>query len=710
MRGATRISLAIVVAFALLVQGWGPVTADGAALLACVAAVAAVVGTGLAARLLRLPVAAGLGLQAAVLVGCAVATVWLPLGPAGVLRLREVLSEGILAIRTGSAPLAPDTGVTLALVVLVGGLALFTDLLAITLERPAYAVVTLLALFLVPALGLPGPVGFDQVVRFGVGVGLVLAAASPHLMDARRGVRAGGWGMVAGVVALALTATSFVGALVPVAPTPTFGQDQLQMTNPSLDLKRNLTQGSPVPVLSYTTDQVSGAYLKMATLTAFDVGGFALDAVRVSMGRIPATPGLTQPVARRVTRVQVQDFGSEWLPVPYAPTEIRAAGGWGYANETLDVMALNRADRKTATRGLSYEVSSVDVRPSDAQVGASASTALAGQSQYTNVPQQLPARIRTLARDVTAGAPTAGAMALALEAYLRSNRFSYSTAQIEGDSMRTLDDFLFGSRQGYCEQFAGAMVAMARVVGLPARVAVGFTPGTFVDGTWQVSSRDMHTWPEVWLDGWGWVAFEPTPSSGVPSATTDPPALEPDPNVPAEPTETVEPTLEPSGAPQPESPVLIPETPAGAGSLDASVLVGLGLVLLVTLAGLAAPAVVRSRRRAARLGEGQDPRLAALSAWDEVRDEATDLGREWPPGSPRYAAEELAGELTGSAAEDVRRLALAAEKALFDRPETYDGPGSWGPTVRTTEEALRASATRGTRMRATWWPRSLWRR
>ena len=66
-----------------------------------------------------------------------------------------------------------------------------------------------------------------------------------------------------------------------------------------------------------------------------------------------------------------------------------------------------------------------------------------------------------------------------------------------------LDHFLFTSRRGFCEQFAGAFAAMARAVGLPARVAVGFTPGAYdeADGVWRVTTREAHAWPEVFLDG-----------------------------------------------------------------------------------------------------------------------------------------------------------------------------------------------------------------
>jgi transglutaminase-like putative cysteine protease len=76
-----------------------------------------------------------------------------------------------------------------------------------------------------------------------------------------------------------------------------------------------------------------------------------------------------------------------------------------------------------------------------------------------------------------------------------------------------LESFLFSDKLGYCQQFAGAMALLLRMGGVPARVAVGFTQGTFDSASrrWIVTDIDAHAWVEAWFAGYGWVRFDPTP-------------------------------------------------------------------------------------------------------------------------------------------------------------------------------------------------------
>jgi transglutaminase-like putative cysteine protease len=110
------------------------------------------------------------------------------------------------------------------------------------------------------------------------------------------------------------------------------------------------------------------------------------------------------------------------------------------------------------------------------------------------------------------GAGTEYGAVIALEAYFRSDRFTYSvTPQYRGD-MPVLAEFMLTSRQGYCQMFAGAMALVLRMHGIPARVAVGFTTGTQSRANhYVVNNRNAHAWVEAYFPGYGWVPFEPTP-------------------------------------------------------------------------------------------------------------------------------------------------------------------------------------------------------
>jgi len=101
-----------------------------------------------------------------------------------------------------------------------------------------------------------------------------------------------------------------------------------------------------------------------------------------------------------------------------------------------------------------------------------------------------------------------------LQSWFRENGgFRYSLDRAPGDSMETIVDFLTTDKVGYCEQFAASMALMARTLGIPARVGVGFLrPQPMGEDLYLYRGTDMHAWPELYFDGVGWLRFEPTPS------------------------------------------------------------------------------------------------------------------------------------------------------------------------------------------------------
>lgn len=117
---------------------------------------------------------------------------------------------------------------------------------------------------------------------------------------------------------------------------------------------------------------------------------------------------------------------------------------------------------------------------------------------------------------IVGGATDPYRIALAAEEYLRS-RYTYSLKPPETDNASPYAAFLFKTKTGYCQHFAGAMAVLLRFNGIPARVAVGFTTGEKVaDGTYVVTRNDAHAWVEVYFPGVGWVPFDPTPGRALP--------------------------------------------------------------------------------------------------------------------------------------------------------------------------------------------------
>jgi transglutaminase-like putative cysteine protease len=125
-------------------------------------------------------------------------------------------------------------------------------------------------------------------------------------------------------------------------------------------------------------------------------------------------------------------------------------------------------------------------------------------------------RLYDLALEV-AGTPRNPYVAVvALEAWFRSERFTYDESPPVPRNVPPLLGFVSGHRRGYCQHFAGAMALMLRYLGIPARVGAGFTTGRYNDerGEWTVSDTNAHTWVEAWFAGYGWLPFDPTPGRG----------------------------------------------------------------------------------------------------------------------------------------------------------------------------------------------------
>jgi len=147
--------------------------------------------------------------------------------------------------------------------------------------------------------------------------------------------------------------------------------------------------------------------------------------------------------------------------------------------------------------------------PAVERLEAAADGLPADGANSTALPSDLPSIVRTEAQTAVGDVTNRYGKAKALQEYLRSRDFVYDAPVGTG-----IDDFL-RNRRGKAEQFAGAYAAMARSLGIPARVVTGFLPGNPEgDGRFHVYERQRHAWAEVWFDGAGWVGFDATPGRG----------------------------------------------------------------------------------------------------------------------------------------------------------------------------------------------------
>ena len=212
-----------------------------------------------------------------------------------------------------------------------------------------------------------------------------------------------------------------------------------------------------------------------------------------------------------VQQFTILDADPHWLPAAYHPVEVNLENAL-YVPESATLYLKGDAELVD----LSYEVTSAVSNLTDAEKNAASRVDRSELRRYVTLPPNFPLRVEALAREITQNASTPWGQAAAIEEFLESTGgFTYDAEVARSHSIDRLEDFLFDDRTGYCEQFASAFAAMARSIGLPTRIAVGYSYGTPEDGKWVVRNKDAHAWPEVYFESLGWVAFEPTPGRGA---------------------------------------------------------------------------------------------------------------------------------------------------------------------------------------------------
>jgi transglutaminase-like putative cysteine protease len=484
----------------------------------------------------------------------------------------------------------------------------------------------------------------------------------------------------------------------------------------------------PTTVLSIGAEEQAGVYWRATTLDLFTRGRWveqlfegAEPVIDGEVQELSADPYLPDQAQAQDTWLQA-DVDVEGLrdnhligagvPVAYAP-----------GDREVDYFLGNVAITPEGTgRGDSYTVWSYAPQPTPRQLGRSKGVYPDYVSQLflavegTRIPSfGAPGRERRLqtlsernprlgdyadlyrqARDVVGNPRNPYTAVVALESWFRSGGdFVYDERPPLRRGTPPLVSFALSTKRGYCQHFAGAMAVMLRQLGIPARVAAGFTSGRYdrEDGRWIVADRNAHTWVEVWFDGFGWLPFDPTPGRGQLGATYTTSSLSFDVNA----------FRAAAGNALPGVSDLVrgetggPDRPRGAdpggGRLsggDGGGGAGTGIVTLLLVVALAAALLLMVAKLARRAGRflTRDPRGVAGACRRDLAGFIADQGVLVPDSA---TPAELGGIVERQFGVDARRFVEALTLARFGPPEVA-GPAAGGARreLRRIRKVLRA--------------------
>ncbi len=482
--------------------------------------------------------------------------------------------------------------------------------------------------------------------------------------------------------------------------------------NPFISIRQQLVTNSTEPVFyAQITGDVPAdeVYFQLLTMETYAGGQFFADrpeVFRLDDGDwVDGDQAFAGPTAEVTTDIIIDRLRMDWLPTAYAATAVEEAttsverslrvrhddaallldGGLSFRgmeysvrseipSPDVDVLAVTETGALSASFALAFESDEVVPQPpTAAELEALIRPAPPGVQRYLDLPRDDPSaridEIQDLAELRTRNLTSDFEKALQLEAWFHSPKtgdgspldgFGYTTVIEPGHGATDLAAWLLDPsspnyRAGYCENFATAMAIMARTLGIPSRVVLGFTPGEPArdiagDNVVVVRDRNAHAWVELWMPAQGWVRFDPTPRTLRDTPQTF---------------ETVQSQLQfdlTSYLDIPDQQVASLPTPPGGGPLIPSefeerfigtgpaattsdggfsvpgwVTVTLPIALLLVLGFGAIPAVkwVRRRRRMRRLAEGD-----VTAAWEEIVERLSDLGAGPDPGltPDEYAA------------------------------------------------------------------------
>lgn len=633
-------------------------------------------------------------------------------GPSDARHVLELLRSITELLAAHAAPVAPYEPVVLLVVLGALGVLALADVV-VAVRVPALAGVAVGLLWLPPLLIVQDmPTG--AIVVAGLALLGLLAVDDPYAIvrrypaprgnrwtqDRERAVRTYGpcavrWGSltavtVVGTLALAAALPHVPGWGSVEAPDVRTGVGQV---GENLDLARSLGERSQRKAFSYTiTSPAERGPLRTGALYDFDGRNWSPQpsrAAAVDDGSVlwPGTfAGALRPPVTIDLRTEEMRGGT--VPVPLDPRTVSRSGATSAYDGMRDVVTtspdLSQGDEASLTfhpRDLSAEVLRASSVPrGSGEVPEADADAVDASFDLPETPGA--AQVAEIASEIVAGATTDYDRAVALQDHLRNGpQFRYTLEVPDSTSSDAVLDFLEDGR-GYCVQFATAMTAMARSLGMPSRLAVGYLPGRSEGGRYVVRGRDAHAWPEIYFTGLGWVRFEPTPGTQSGLAPT---YTAPEPGEPATPTE--EPTVAtPTPGATPTAPTDRPNATATATSPAEATSGGrtpwlVGVAGTLVLVALGAAGIVLRRRAEARRD--------VEAAWRAV------LGAARRGGLVPAANETTRAfaDRVGSARGGLVALARAVERARY-------APGAPVPDAATVADLERGALDELARLRA----------
>ncbi|HLS24498.1 MAG TPA: transglutaminaseTgpA domain-containing protein [Beutenbergiaceae bacterium] len=631
----------------------------------------------------------------------------------------QVMGRGVVTVWKQVLTIAPPLGATGGLLLLPYLVAFVGALVAVTISLRARhyslslilpaAILVLAILFGTHRSVLPGVLGVAGVL-----ISVTWVAHRAGRLELNRVLAIS---VVLGVAAVAGTGASLLTPSQPrvvlrdyVEPPP----DPHDYTSP-LSSFRMFVDDLAEEILFTVADVPEGlTAVRLATLDSYD--GMVWD---VTPGRTPATGSFNRTGERIAVevpddavqlQVSIGALSGVWLPAIEQNVDVTFTGQRG--QELADGFYYNTATHTGLVapglqEGDSYTLTAHRPQPALDLDAAG----LQAQSLALPEPRQVPEVIAARAADFTDGVTGDYARVEAIAATLSSQGFFSHGLVNEVPSRpghgagRLLDMLEAEQMVGDDEQYAAVMALMVRALGYPARVVMGFDVESG-GGSVQVTGDDVTAWVEVPFEGHGWLPFHPTPDEDqVPQAEEPDPLDHPQPQV-----------LQPPPPPQ-EPPDVPPEERDEAEVQDETqdeeedlrtwALIGVvaAIPLLLLISPFLVIAALKARRRRRRRNRGS-PDVRIAGGWQEVEDQAVDLGTARTSGLTRRESAQLL-DSTYPGAGSVA-LATRADAGVFapDLPDDQTVADYWADVDR-TRTTLRRSVGRRMRLRSYFSPRSL---